>query len=247
MPTVLITRPKADAAEFADALARHGLRTEFFPTIEIAPITDWTLPTLEDYNGLVFTSANAVRYFISPLLSRAPNRFARLRAMNHYAVGIKTHRTLQEYGIDSALYSDKGNAEDLVDLMRREGIQGKRFLFLRGTRSLGVIPDAIKKHGGMCDELIVYQTSDLAPEDAKRLSDVLSCDVVTWVAFFSPSAVRAFFNALPNVSLPLRLHIAVIGNTTKEAVEALGFRVDVVSPVPTAEALAQAIANFTSP
>jgi uroporphyrinogen-III synthase len=99
----------------------------------------------------------------------------------------------------------------------------------------------------MCDELIVYQTSDLAPEDAKRLSDVLSCDVVTWVAFFSPSAVRAFFNALPNVSLPLRLHIAVIGNTTKEAVEALGFRVDVVSPVPTAEALAQAIANFTSP
>jgi uroporphyrinogen-III synthase len=247
MLTVLITRPKADAAEFADALAKHGLRAEFFPTIEIAPITDWTLPTLEDYDGLIFTSANAVRHFISPLLSREPKRFARLRAMHHYAVGLKTHRALQEYGIDSVLYSDKGNAEDLAELIQREGIEGKRFLFLRGTRSLGVIPDAIKKHGGMCDELIVYQTSDLSPEHAQRISELLSRDDVTWITFFSPSAVRAFFNALPNASLPLRMRIAVIGNTTKEAVESLGFGVDAVAPVPTAEALARTIASFTSP
>ncbi len=246
MPTVLITRPKADASEFANALAQHGLRAEFFPTIEIAPITDWVLPTLEHYDGLIFTSANAVRHFISPLLSRAPNRFARLRAMNHYAVGIKTYRALQEYGIDSVLYSDKGNAEDLAELIRREGIEGKRFLFLRGTRSLGTIPDAIQKHGGTCDELVVYQTSDLSPEASQRLSELLARDDVTWVTFFSPSAAQAFFNALPSASLLLRVRIAVIGNTTKAAVEALGFRVDAIAPVPTAEALARTIATFTS-
>ncbi len=247
MPTVLITRPKADAAEFADALAQHGLRAEFFPTIDIVPITDWALPTLEHYDGLIFTSANAVRHFISPLLSREPKRFARLRAMHHYAVGTKTHRALQEYGIDSVLYSDKGNAEDLAELIRREGIEGKRFLFLRGTRSLGTIPNAIKKHGGTCDELVVYQTSDLTPEASQRLSELLSRNDVTWVAFFSPSAAQAFFNALPSTSLISQMRIAVIGNTTKEAVEALGFRVDAVAPVPTAEALAQTIATFTSP
>jgi uroporphyrinogen-III synthase len=247
MPTVLITRPKADAAEFADALAKHGLRAEFFPTIEIVPLTDWVLPDLEHYHGLIFTSANAVRHFISPLLSHEPKCFARLRAMNHYAVGIKTHRALQEYGIDSVLYSDKGNAEDLAELIRREGIQGKRFLFLHGTRSLGVIPDAITKHGGTCDELTVYQTNDLSPEASQRLSELLSCDDVIWVTFFSPSAAQAFFNALPSASLASRMRIAVIGNTTKEAVEALGFRVDAVAPVPTAEALAHTIATFTSP
>ncbi len=246
MPTVLITRPKTDASEFANALAQHGLRAEFFPTIDIVPITDWVLPTLEHYDGLIFTSANAVRHFISPLLSRAPNRFARLRAMNHYAVGIKTHRALQEYDIDSVLYSDKGNAEDLAELIRREGIEGKRFLFLRGTRSLGTIPDVIQKHGGTCDELVVYQTNDLSPEASQQLSELLARDDVTWVTFFSPSAAQAFFNALPSASLPLRVRIAVIGNTTKAAVEALGFRVDAVAPVPTAEALAHTIATFTS-
>ncbi len=247
MSIVLITRPKADALEFAHALAKYGLGAEFFPTIEIQPVTDWALPNLECYHGLIFSSANAVRHFISPLLSHEPKCFARLRAMKHYAVGIKTHRTLQEYGIDSVLYSDKGNAEGLAELIRREGIQGKRFLFLRGTRSLGTIPHAIKMHGGICDELTVYQTHDLALDASQRLSELLSRHDVTWVAFFSPSAAQAFFRALPSACLPLRVRIAVIGHTTQAAVEALGFRVDAVSPVPTAEALAQMIANFTSP
>ncbi len=161
MPTVLITRPKADAEAFVTALAAYGLRAEFFPTIEIFPLSTWALPDLKGFDGLIYTSANAVRCFLSELLSRAPNLFAQVRAMNHYAVGVKTNRALQEYGIDSALYSDKGNAEDLVEILKRFGIQGKRFLFLRGSRSLGTVPEAIQKYGGKCEELIVYETRDL--------------------------------------------------------------------------------------
>ncbi|MGQ9805523.1 MAG: uroporphyrinogen-III synthase [Chlorobiales bacterium] len=246
MPTVLITRPKADAAEFADALTQLGLRAEFFPTIEISLLSGWALPNLEGYDGLIYTSANAVRYFLSEFLSRAPKQFARLRAMSHYAVGVKTNRALQEYGIDSALYSDKGNAEDLVELLKRIGIKGKRFLFLRGTRSLGTISEALKKHGGGCEELVVYATHDLSDEASGVLPRLLSREDITWIAFFSPSAVQSFFKALPTTSPRLRQYIAVIGSTTKDAVERFGYTAHAMPEIPTAEALARTIAKITS-
>jgi uroporphyrinogen-III synthase len=247
MTTVLITRPKSEAAEFADALALYGLCAEFFPTIEIVPLSGWTLPNLEVYDGLIYTSANAVRCFLSESLRHAPKEFARLRAMSHYAVGTKTNQALQEYGIDSTLYSDKGHAVDLADLLGQAGIRSKRFLFLRGTRSLGTIPEFITKHGGICDELIVYETRNLSLEASDKLSLLLSREDITWIAFFSPSAAEAFFNLLPKDSFPLRQHIAVIGNTTKEAALSLGFSVRAVPEVPTAEALAKAIVSVTSP
>ncbi len=243
MSTVLITRPKADSEAFAKALMHYGLRTEFFPTIEIVPLSNWALPNLACYDALIYTSANAVRCFLSELLSRAPNLFAPLRAMNHYAVGTKTNQALQAYGIDSALYSDKGSAEDLVALLKRFGIQDKRFLFLRGSRSLGTIPEAIKKHGGSCEELTVYETRDLSDEVAGALPTLLSRNDVTWIAFFSPSAVQGFFNALPSNLPPLRQRIAAIGRTTKDAVERFGYCVQAMPEVPTAEALAESIAR----
>ncbi len=247
MTTVLITRPKADAIAFATALAQYGFGAEYFPTIDIVPLSNWALPNLEGYDGLIFTSANAVHHFFTPFLSRMPKGFATLRAMNHYAVGIKTHHALQEYGIDSALYSDKGHAADLADLLRQIGICGKRFLFVRGTRSLGTIPNAIQKHGGTCDELVVYETRPFSSEASHDLCLLLSREDITWISFFSPSAVQAFFNLLPKDALPLRQHIAVIGSTTKDAALSLGFSVRAVPEIPTAEALAKAIASVTSP
>lgn len=247
MSTVLITRPKADAAEFAGALTQLGLRAEFFPTIEISLLSGWALPDLEHYDGLIYTSKNAARGFLSELLSRAPNLLARLRATNHYAIGTKTNLALQAYGIHSALCSEKGNASDLADLLTRTGIEGKRFLFLRGTRSLGVIPEAINDKGGKCEELVVYETRDFSLERAHALFSLLSRADVTWVAFFSPSAVQSFFKALPTTSPRLRQYIAVIGSTTKDAVERFGYTAHAMPEIPIAEALARTIAKITSP
>lgn len=246
MPTVLITRPQADAPDFANALARYGLGYEHFPTIDVAPIATWETPALNGYDGLIFASANAARCFLSELLAREPKRFARLRAMNHYAVGAKTNRALREYGIDSALYSDKGNAEHLVELLARIGVSGKRFLFLRGTRSLGVIPESIQRRGGTCDELTVYETRDIDGSRAQRLPELLARDDLAWIAFFSPSAAQSFFKLLNFAPLPSKTRIAAIGETTRRAVEELGYAVDLVAETPTAEALAQAIATATS-
>src|ERR671917_18476 len=70
--TVVVTRARAQAAEFAAELERYGARVVACPTIEIvepesyAPL-DEALENLYGYDWLVFTSANGVEHFLRRL------------------------------------------------------------------------------------------------------------------------------------------------------------------------------------
>src|ERR1043166_7716139 len=70
--TVMITRARAQAAEFAAALEEAGARVVACPTIQIvAPESyaalDEAIENLFGYDWLVFTSANAVEHFLRRL------------------------------------------------------------------------------------------------------------------------------------------------------------------------------------
>ena len=69
---VVITRPEAQADEFAALLTARGARVLRFPTIAIAPPERWdaldaALARLATYAWIVFTSANGVRFFFHHL------------------------------------------------------------------------------------------------------------------------------------------------------------------------------------
>jgi uroporphyrinogen-III synthase len=62
---VLITRPRAQADDFAEKLRSAGFEPIFFPVIEIQPIEnnvalERALEKLNCYEWVVFTSVNAV-------------------------------------------------------------------------------------------------------------------------------------------------------------------------------------------
>src|SRR5512142_922492 len=65
MKRILITRPRAQAGDFAEKLSAAGFEPIFFPVIEIRPIEnnvalERALSKLECYEWIVFTSVNAV-------------------------------------------------------------------------------------------------------------------------------------------------------------------------------------------
>jgi uroporphyrinogen-III synthase len=65
---VLITRDKAQALGFAREIEKYGFIPVFFPTIEITEPDSWDdvdekINRIDEYTDLVFTSANAVRFF----------------------------------------------------------------------------------------------------------------------------------------------------------------------------------------
>ncbi len=68
LPTVLVTRPAADAARWVEQLRARGLAAQALPLIDIAPVLAppdllacWQ--RLPQYAALVFVSGNAVDHF----------------------------------------------------------------------------------------------------------------------------------------------------------------------------------------
>src|ERR1700736_4257400 len=71
--TIMITRPKHQAAQLASELEGFGARVLSCPTIEIAdaetyePLDD-AINHLYGYDWIIFTSANGVEYFLRRLI-----------------------------------------------------------------------------------------------------------------------------------------------------------------------------------
>ena len=72
---VVITRPERQADDLAELLLEEGANPIGFPTIKIVPPPDWSeldaaIKNLEDYDWLIFTSANGVSFFFERLYAK---------------------------------------------------------------------------------------------------------------------------------------------------------------------------------
>ena len=107
---IVITRPRQDAFRAAAALEALGAEVLLAPTVEVKPITDpapldGAIDRLDDYEWLVFTSANGVRFFVRRLEERGRD----LRALGHLklaAIGPTTAEALAGYHLRADLVPD---------------------------------------------------------------------------------------------------------------------------------------------
>src|ERR1051326_4167518 len=98
--TIVITRARAQAAEFAYELERMGARVVSCPTIEIVDpesyaLLDQAIENLYGYDWLIFTSVNGVDFFMRRLsaLGRDVSELDELRVC---AIGEATAVRLRE-------------------------------------------------------------------------------------------------------------------------------------------------------
>ncbi len=254
---VLITRPQDQAQEFAALLRDGGAEPLIFPTIEIAPPESWAecdarIRRIKEYTDLIFTSANAVRFF----LERCAHFFdlAHLRAHTFHAVGPKTADAIAAYGFSTAPLPEDFDAQHLADRLRTNpAAREHRFLFPRGDLAEETLVRRLREAGLSVDDVIVYRTvrPNPSPEVRRALWAALERGEIQVVAFFSPSSVRNFVAFFPEFPALFRHPsacppaIAVIGETTARACHAVGLpvhlRPDRASGCSPTEALAWAI------
>jgi uroporphyrinogen-III synthase len=245
MKRILITRPRAQALEFAENLRSAGLEPIFFPVIEIRPIEnnralDQALAKLECYDWIVFTSVNAVdvlfERFSSVLLEEGVGvKFA--------AIGPKTAEALQARGIAVDFVPDEYVAESILPGLG--DIRGKWVLLPRAEIARKALPEAIAEAGGIPHEIGVYKTLPVQP-DPEGLAALKSG--VDWITFTSPSTVQNFVAILRHQKMdPLQLagkpKIACIGPITERAAREEGFEVNVVAERYTTDGLISAVCN----
>jgi len=108
MRRVLVLRPKPGATRTVHNARACGLDAIAVPLFEIEPIA-WSSPDPSGFDGLLLTSANAVR--------QAGPQLERLRGLPVYAVGEATATAAHEAGLEITT-TGSGNAEQLLSSIK---------------------------------------------------------------------------------------------------------------------------------
>lgn len=239
---ILITRPRAQAADVYDKLAALGAVPIVFPTIEIAPLADTTrlddaIRQLDQYQWIVFTSVNGVAAFWERLdIAGASTQLAQHIA----AIGPATARALEGHGVIVTLIPDEYVAESIVENIG--DVRGQRILLPRADIARETLAIELQQRGARVDEIAAYRTLPAAPDPIGLAELRRGVDVIT---FTSSSTVRNFVALVGRDAYSPSTLIACIGPITASTARELGLRVDIMASEYTLDGLIAAlIAHF---
>lgn len=258
--TVLVTRPKDQADSLLLPLVTLGADVLLQPVIEIVSRTDESIATDLgkvgfSFDRIIFSSANGVRSFCGFMIgerNRSEQRsgyseksafFENIRngTIRLAAMGTGTAKALEEFGLTADLVPADFRAEGMLEALQNEGIGGRRFLSIRGSRGRSVLRDGICERGGESVELSVYESRDLTLPDPEiqRQLDAGSIDAVTVTSSaIAISLIRMFGESLRKTSL------FSISSLTSGALREKGFEPAGQAAYAVMEDLAGCIADF---
>ena len=246
---IVITRPRAQAAEFAEALEAAGAEVIPFPTIDTAPppslaALDVALRRAGDFDWVIFTSANGVRVFFERLQVLGTDVRDWHRA--HFAaIGPQTARAVQRYGVRVDTVPDEYRAEAVVAALSQIGVAGKRILLPRAAGARAVLPQQLREHGATVEDVATY-TTVLPRVNAQELRQWLASGAVDLVTFTSSSTVHNFVTLLNGdiADLLRRVTIGCIGPVTAETARNYGMHVAIQPQSYTIPAFVDASVQF---
>lgn len=209
--TVLITRPADQADSLRIPLLKRGAKVLFQPVIEIIPVAKEKVSanlTRSDFDRLIFSSANGVRYFFEFLTAcRSINIFANdlfqrieNKQIGLAAMGSGTARELEKFGVQADLVPVDFRAEGMIDSLKTEGPAGRKYLSIRGSRGRSVLRDQMMELGALVSELSVYESRDLTEPDPEiqTLLATGKIDAVTVTSSAIAESLVQMFGALLN-------------------------------------------------
>jgi uroporphyrinogen III methyltransferase/synthase len=240
--SVVVTRAREQASELRARLEPLGAEVLELPAITVEAI-DVTLPTLDDYSWLVFTSENGVREFFARGLEPAGLDARALAGLRVAVVGPGTEHALAARGIRADLVPQRAIAESLVDAFPEPAAHGDGVLVARAERGRDVLPDGLTARGYTVDVLPVYRTEP-APVDPELLARVAGGGVDA-ITFTSSSTVDNLCDALGALPDPQPLVVS-IGPVTSDAARRRGLRVDTEAEPHTIDGLVGALLHALS-
>ncbi len=246
---VLVTRERAQAALLSGSLDAKGARSVVCPMIAFSPPSDWgpadrCLEQFSAYDGLLFTSANAVEFAFKRMEEKGiPPEGA--RRMTAYAVGPATAEALVSRGVKVKRLPDQFQAEGLASLLESEALRGKSFLFPRARKAREWLPRFLEEKGARVDVAVVYETRS-AVENQDLLRKILAAGKLDYLTFTSGSTVRAFVEMAgsgPGREAWRAIPAACIGEVTAERARKDGFLRILTARPSTIPGLVQAIVD----
>jgi len=245
---VVVTRARAQAADFSRKLAEAGADVLEVPVIKITPpketdaIVD-ALLGLNAYDWLVFTSANGVTAFFDIFF----RRFQDLRDIGGAriaAIGPTTAAKVRELHLQVDLMPDEFTAAKIARAFEKfQTVENLKICLFRAEVADSELPKALEDLGAIVDDIAIYKTV-AETEDPAEAGKTLLESGADWVTFTSGSTVEHFharFDLPKLLKKHPRLKLASIGPETSKVIRTLSLEPAIEAKEHTPEGLIAAL------
>jgi uroporphyrinogen III methyltransferase/synthase len=244
---VLITRSRTQASKFRSMMEDLGAEPLELPSIEIAPLLDYgqidaTLARLNEFNWVIFASANGVE----AVFDRLGHQGLDSRALGHLtvgAIGPATAEALLQRGIRADFIPRRSVSEEVVKELADRDWPGVSVLLPGADIGRDVLAQGLSDLGATVEQIGAYRT--ITPEGSGKKARQLLSSGVDAVTFTSSSTVRNLVDILDGEKELLESSlVACIGPITAATAKEIGLRVDLVAERHTVEGLVESLANY---
>ncbi len=247
---IVITRARAQASDLVSKLTKLGAFCIEIPTIEIFPPDDIgplkkAIENLKNYDWIVFTSVNGVKFFFDSLYDMKKD----VRALGHLkfaCIGPVTKDRLRDHGIISDILPETYQAESVVEAFSGIEIKNKKVLLPRAKVARTILPEELTKMGAKVHEVSAYETR-LNADGKQELMALLKDHEIDAVTFTSSSTVSnfmSFFNSEDEKKMLDNVVTASIGPITSDTARSLGIEPSIEASDFTIQGLVDSLLGY---
>ena len=237
--TILVSQPepKIENSPYFDLQEKQKVKIDFRPFIHVEGVEAKEIRQqkvdLSHYTAIILTSRNSVDHFFRVADEM---RFKVPDTMKYFCQSEAVAYYLQKYVVyrKRKIYVGEKKIEDLEAVFKK--FNKETFLFPTSDMLKPDVPEFLNKSTLDWQRAILYKT---VVSDLSDLRDVYY-DILV---FFSPSGIESLFKNFPDFEQK-KTRIAVYGNSTIEASEAAGLRIDIKAPTPETPSMTMAIEKY---
>lgn len=198
-PKIIVTRSQPGADQTVQALEERQLEAIRSPALTLSR-SDAALPDLSRYGGIVFTSANGVRFL---------SEETEARDLPAWCVGPATASAALLEGY-SPVHQSSGDGEDLAHYIAHHwpADTDRRLLHVANAAARGIVKSALEAAGFEIDFLPLYEAST-APALADAARQLISSGDGALVLIHSAKGARAFIELCDGLDLSALSYVAI--------------------------------------
>jgi uroporphyrinogen III methyltransferase/synthase len=246
---ILVTRTRAQSSELVRLLERRGAGCVECPAIEVRQPEDLeqldtAIEKLQTFDWIIFSSPNAVKYFLNRLFEKG-NDIRSLGSARIACVGASTADCVREYHLNVDLVPRSFRAEGLVEEFEKLDMKGKNILIPRAKKAREILPQGLEAMGANVTIATTYET--VTPELRQDVVEILRDEDVDVLTFTSSSTVKNFFKMVPSDlrdRILSKAKIACICPVTAKTAENQGLTIDIQPEKSTIKDMVDAIEAF---
>jgi len=250
--TIVLTRDLRQSAGLKKKIEAAGGRVILFPVLRIVPVDDTreideAIQRPGYYDWIIFTSANAVRFFFR----RINELNVRLPALKIAAVGKSTADALQSTGIKIDLLPGEFSSTGLLKEFQKMDMSGKRCLIPASALARDDLAQGLLNMNAKVHKISVYQTIANPDAPLEFLKNEMEAGRVDCITFFSPSAVENFLSLTGSNILQRsgagQITLAAIGQTTAGALNRHRLHAEIIASESSEERLVEELCHYFEP